>query len=298
MKKNLPLVSAIIITHNRSRILKRAIESVLSQDYKNLEIIVVDDGSTDDTRTIVDEFLTSNSNIIYLKNEVAKGACHARNRGIAVASGDFIAGLDDDDEWSPNRITVFVENYDAQFSMLGSDDLISFGNGAATTTWEKKPIINFSDIANKNLFGNQAFIETERIRSLDGFDESLPSAQDYDMWFRVIQKFGAAKMIPKCLQTIHVEHEYKRISNSRRAFLGYFMFYRKHKGAMTANQRKYQLFNLYFTREKKLSFQMLRTLFVSKKRREMIRYYFMTSSLKVFIKKILISLGYKRKEKK
>ena len=97
-----PLVSVIIPTHNRADLVPLAIQSVLQQTYTNLECIVVDDASTDNTeetvRTIIDE------RIIYLRHENNKHASAARNTGIKYARGEFIAFLDDDDEWLPTKL--------------------------------------------------------------------------------------------------------------------------------------------------------------------------------------------------
>ncbi|HAY4006682.1 TPA: glycosyltransferase family 2 protein, partial [Escherichia coli] len=98
------LVSVYIPTHNRVDMLERAIMSVLKQSYPNIEIIVSDDGSQDNTKKIVTSYMQQYSNIKYVFSSEAKGACHARNLAIAKASGTYITGLDDDDEFTQDRI--------------------------------------------------------------------------------------------------------------------------------------------------------------------------------------------------
>jgi len=95
------LVSCIIPTHNRSLLLKRAVESVINQIYKNLEIIIVNDASRDDTCDVINELKRKDLRIISLVNAKPQGPSAARNRGINIATGAFIAFLDDDDQWMP-----------------------------------------------------------------------------------------------------------------------------------------------------------------------------------------------------
>ena len=103
---NKDLVSIIIPTHNRSGLLPETLQSALSQDYPNIEIIVVDDHSTDDTEKVVDEFIKMNKcqNLSFIKNE-GKGGCCARNTGIKKAKGQFIQFFDDDDIMNTDYIS-------------------------------------------------------------------------------------------------------------------------------------------------------------------------------------------------
>ena len=100
MQRN-PLVTVIIPTYNRGWILKEAIDSVLSQGFEDFELIVVDDGSTDNTQDILDGYARD---IIVLRQD-NRGVSTARNLGIASASGQFIAFLDSDDLWLPGKLT-------------------------------------------------------------------------------------------------------------------------------------------------------------------------------------------------
>ena len=95
------LVSAIITTHNRQDLLLRAVRSVFSQTYKNIELIVVDDASNDRADELLKEF---NLQYIYIPKEESKGGNHARNTGILTAKGEYVALLDDDDYWLPTKI--------------------------------------------------------------------------------------------------------------------------------------------------------------------------------------------------
>ena len=102
------LVTVIITTHNRSDKLKNAIRSVLNQTYVNIEIIVVDDYSSDDTELTIKEFISKYNNIKYYRLDKPSGANVARNIGIMNANGIYITGLDDDDVMLENRIINFI----------------------------------------------------------------------------------------------------------------------------------------------------------------------------------------------
>ncbi|MDZ7721157.1 MAG: glycosyltransferase [Balneolaceae bacterium] len=246
-----PLVSAIITTKNRADLLPRAIESVLNQTYKNIEIIVVDDGSTDDTAAVIAEYQKEHS-IILIRNEESVGACRARNQGIERAQGEFVAGLDDDDEWHPERITLLLENYDDSFACITSNDKMVSSN--RSVVWHKKKKITLNDLLYSNYVGNQVLAKKVRLMEIGGFDESLKAAQDYDLWIRLCEKFGPVKVIQKPLQTIHRGKSTERISNSKSQLHGYLSVYQKHKSKMNRDQRRYQLYNIRLAQGKIRSF--------------------------------------------
>ena len=107
-KSRIPLVSVYIPTYNRSSLLKRAVQSVLSQTIKDIEVIVVDDNSTDDTHEVISKLQKSDDRVVYLKNNKNMGACFNRNRAISEARGKFVTGLDDDDFFLPMRLENFI----------------------------------------------------------------------------------------------------------------------------------------------------------------------------------------------
>ncbi|OSZ82171.1 hypothetical protein CAP35_02565 [Chitinophagaceae bacterium IBVUCB1] len=110
-----PFFSIIIPTYNRSGFIKRAIESVIAQTYTDWELLIVDDGSTDDTAAIINQYSKSDARIRYLYQENQKVSA-ARNNGLANATGRYICFLDSDDEYKQNHLQVFKETIDAGFS--------------------------------------------------------------------------------------------------------------------------------------------------------------------------------------
>ena len=113
-----PLVTVYITTRNRCRLLERAVDSVLAQTYKNYEIIVCNDASTDRTASFLEDMAKKHRNFRYYSTSEAKGACVLRNIAIKEAKGEFITGLDDDDYFLPSRLERFVEQFDVKYSFL------------------------------------------------------------------------------------------------------------------------------------------------------------------------------------
>lgn len=103
-----PLVSIVLCTYNRADLLPRAIDSVQRQTYEHWQLVIVDDGSTDGTARIVDRFMTKEPRIVAVRQQ-NRGLALARNVGIAVAEGDFVAFLDSDDELKPDHLAVRVK---------------------------------------------------------------------------------------------------------------------------------------------------------------------------------------------
>ena len=103
------LVSVIIPTYNRSSFLKEAIQSVLNQSYNNFEIIVIDDGSEDETEKVIQSF--NDSRIKYLKREHTGSPAFIRNQGMKIAKGEYIAFLDSDDLWFPHKLKMQINSF-------------------------------------------------------------------------------------------------------------------------------------------------------------------------------------------
>lgn len=239
--KSEPFVSAIITTKNRANLLPRALDSVLNQTYPNLGVIVVDDGSDDDTPQIIERYQEKHS-ITCIRNEQSLGANKARNAGIEKAKGEFIAGLDDDDEWHPERISILLENYDDSYACITSNDRMISSN--RSIVWRKKSKVTLDDLLFSNHVGNQVLVKKERVLQVGGFDESLAAGQDYDLWIRLCEKFGPIKIVQEPLQNIYQENFKGRISNPKTQLDGYLSVYQKHKIKMNRDQKKYHLYNI------------------------------------------------------
>jgi glycosyltransferase involved in cell wall biosynthesis len=188
MKKRLdkPLVTVIIPTYNRGWIVEEAIDSVLNQDFSDFELIVVDDGSDDNTR----EILGAYANAITVLNQPNRGVSAARNRGIAEASGRLIAFLDSDDLWLPGKLATQVkfseENADA---MINQTQEIWLRNGIRVNP--KKRHHKFSGMIFERSLAlclvspSAVMIRKSLFDTVGLFDERLPACEDYDLWLRI-----------------------------------------------------------------------------------------------------------------
>ena len=181
-----PLISVIIPTYNRGWIIKEAIDSVLAQDYVNFELIVVDDGSTDDTHDILNSY---QSNFLVLRQN-NKGVSAARNRGLAAASGRFIAFLDSDDTWLPQKLSrqvdFFQSNPDA---LICQTEEIWIRNNVRVNPKKrhKKPsgMIFEPSLSLCLVSPSAVMIKKNLFEEVGFFDETLPACEDYDLWLRV-----------------------------------------------------------------------------------------------------------------
>lgn len=187
-----PLVSVVIPTYERSDFIQRAIESVVNQSYKNVEILVVDDNDPDtvyrkQTEKKIIELQKKYKNIKYIKHDKNKGGSAARNNGVQYAAGEYIAFLDDDDTFLPLKIEkqldfLISNKLDMVFcySILSKDE----------NTKIYKP--KFADSKNYikyllvyNFIGTQTILCTKKsILKINGFDESLQRCQDWDLAIR------------------------------------------------------------------------------------------------------------------
>lgn len=185
------MISVIIPTHNRSDLLVRAIDSALNQTYDNIEIIVVSDGSTDNTEEVVSKY--EDSRIRFIGYEDAKGANFARNLGIKSAEGEYVAFLDDDDEWTEDKLNKqlveFLKKDKVGLVYTGIEHIYVDYD----TTYTSTPYLsgNLSkDILFRNYIGStsSAMAKTELVRKVGMFDVKMPAKQDYDLWIRICQE--------------------------------------------------------------------------------------------------------------
>lgn len=175
-----PLVSVVIATYKRSGLVPRAIESVRKQTYRNVEILVVDDGSPDNTRAVVESI--PDDRIRYIRHEKNKGLPAARNTGIRAAQGEYIAFLDDDDEWREDKLEKqlqAVENYDAV--VCGA--LIS----GRMRVLHNRPNVTLDDLRNYIPDPSGLLVKANVIKDLL-FDESLKLGEDWDVFIRIAQR--------------------------------------------------------------------------------------------------------------
>jgi hypothetical protein len=197
----MPKVSVVIPTHNRAEVVGEAVESVLEQTYRDFEIIVVDDGSTDSTPAAVGRYLASHrERVRYLWQENA-GAPAARNAGMRVATGDYVAFLDSDDLYLPRRLEVGVgaleadpgcgASYVDQRTLDASGDVLLASRisrfGGPASGWILPALLR-GDLIQTNTIT----IRRQVLDAVGGFDERLWSGQDTDLWWRIAERWPMA----------------------------------------------------------------------------------------------------------
>jgi len=198
--KETPLVSVIIPTYNRSNYVQKAIDSVLSQSYKNLELIVIDDGSTDDTEEVIRSKYVNK--LKYIKQE-NQGESKARNVGISLSNGKYLAFLDSDDKWHPDKLMHLVKFFekmqqiDPKTTLVCSSAWLIDGDGNLI---KRKPIGRLKNIEKllpcdylkKPHIGgpsNIVFLK-EHIIDIGGFDEKIKYGEDWDLIIKLRSKYN------------------------------------------------------------------------------------------------------------
>ncbi len=179
-------VSIIIPTYNRGWIIEEAIESVLAQNFIDFELIVVDDGSTDNTL----EILNSYRDDITVLRQNNKGVSAARNRGLSEASGRFIAFLDSDDLWLPEKLSRQVDYFNLNpDAMICQTEEIWVRNGVRVNPKKRHKKLSgmiFEPSLDLCLVSPSAvMIRRSLFEEVGGFDETLPACEDYDLWLRI-----------------------------------------------------------------------------------------------------------------
>jgi len=203
----MPFISVIIPTRNRYEILKGAVDSVLAQTCTDYDLIVVDDGSTDDTPLIEEEY---RGRLKYIRQKHA-GVSAARNHGILVSSSPWIAFLDSDDLWMPDKLWVHCEYLESlnREERIHQVDEIWIRNGRRVNPGKrhaKRGGWIFSDSLHLCLVSPSATImHRTLLEETGGFDEKLPACEDYDLWLRVSWKERIG-YIPQYMVTRHGGH--------------------------------------------------------------------------------------------
>jgi glycosyltransferase involved in cell wall biosynthesis len=241
MSQKSPLVSVYIPTKNRRELLSNAIDSILKQTYSNVEIIVVDDGSSDGTFEFLEKLMKTTKNLQIFRNETSIGACASRNIAIKNARGTFISGLDDDDVFLSNRIESLVAAYNEKFAFVCSSMLWDYGRNKRLIDFVPGEI-SLEQQLSYNEATSQVLVEKERVLSVGGFDENLVSCQDYDLWTRLIFRYGNAYRISAPSYIINDTGSSVRMIRGKNSVKGYYQFLKKHKHLMNSANLKNQKF--------------------------------------------------------
>lgn len=196
MTDRTPLVSVIVPTYNRPERLVRSLESIAHQTYENLEIVVVDDGSeppaADAVAPLREDFPYE---VVVIRHDENRGANAARNTGIREASGDFLAFLDDDDEWAPSKVTRQVEAFrgaPADVGLVYTALRIVDDEGTVVRTTDASAAGDVTrQLLCRNLIGSFSCVMVRSAAAADAgpLDEAFPSWQDLDWYIRLSENW-------------------------------------------------------------------------------------------------------------
>jgi len=188
-------VSVIIPTFDRASVLSNAINSVVGQSFTSLELIIVDDGSTDGTAQLVDEWLEKDARISYYRQN-NQGVSSARNLGISKATGEWLAFLDSDDEWLPQKLAKQMELLDSSDHLVCHAEEIWVRNGKRVNQM-KKHQKQGGDVFEKSLAmcamsPSSIVIHKSVFDHVGYFDENFIVCEDYDLWLRIAARYEVA----------------------------------------------------------------------------------------------------------
>jgi len=242
--KENPTVSAIIPTYNRAQLLPRSVQSVLNQTLQNFEIIIVDDGSIDNTEEIVKEFQRKDKRIRYIKQERNKGAGAARNVGIKAARGEYIAFIDSDDEWLPEKLEKHIKVFKNAPSEVG----VVYA-GCWRIENDKKMYIPQSWVTKKEgdihqelmergigfIITNSLVVKKSAFKKVGLFDEGLPSLEEWELAIR-LSRYYSFRYINEALSQSVMEPDSISISHHA-AIKAYKLILERHYEEFKKNKR-------------------------------------------------------------
>ena len=216
----MPTVSVIIPTYNRRNYVPASIQSVLDQTYGDYEIVVVDDGSTDNTRELLERWIESGT-IRYIRQE-NKGAAAASNRGFKEASGELITFLDSDDLWPEDKLewqVQYLREHPEMGAVGGAHQFIDKDGEKS-----KSPIVREGEYAFENVFTGTpvvsigaALIRCRLVDEAGGFDESIET-QDFDLWMKLARRGCRIAIFPRVSLYYRVHGENCSLQNGLRQY--------------------------------------------------------------------------------
>lgn len=192
-------ISVIICTHNRASYIVRAVNSVLAQTHKNIELIIVDDASTDNTKDVLDQY-KNNASVKIFKNDSNLGISESRNKGVSLASGTYIAVLDSDDYWTdPQKLEkqVAILESNPHIGIVGSaiTCITPDGEKIKDAIYKLKDVAIRDKILIKNQFAHSAVLfRKDAFLEVGGYDLTLTCAQDFDVWLKIGRNHAFANL--------------------------------------------------------------------------------------------------------
>lgn len=247
------LVSVIMPTHNRSDLLPRACRSVLEQTYRDLELIIVDDASTDNTQEVASQLVRSDNRVRYIRNDANVGAPEARNIALTHAKGEYVAFLDDDDEWLPPKLEL-------QVPLMEGHAVVGCLYNKNRRPHSIPQVLGKVPVAGKTIeqfhFDGRGFCpgsmlsRTEYVRQVGGFSKDLAGPEGMDLFMQLVSRFGKAVYIKLPLHIYHTNdsHGKPRITTSDILLRGAEREFEKNKHLRSPAAQRYRLCDIELIR--------------------------------------------------
>lgn len=212
-----PLVSVIMPVYNAEKYLKRAVESILNQTYREFEFIIIDDASTDSTSKILKSFKRKDKRITLIRNKANLGVTKSLNEAVARACGKYIIRMDADDWSYPDRFKLQVELMEKNPEVVVSGSYVEVCDSKLKTKYIRKYHRSDTDIRKHifrySPFAHPATIWKTAVLKKERYNETLTTCQDYELYFRV-GKIGKFMNLDKCLLKLRLhDHSISTVQN-------------------------------------------------------------------------------------
>jgi glycosyltransferase involved in cell wall biosynthesis len=229
MNTNPPLVSVVIPTYNRPNFLQRALESVLKQNYKQTEIIIVDDCPSDPVREIVESY--TDDRIEYIQHEENKGVCAARNTGIKNITGKYVSFLDDDDRWNEKKLQQQVQLIgtadDIDIVYTGVRRVDNSGNTLSVARPKYRGDIGKQILLNNFVPFSSILVDQHTIQRTGDLDEYLTNWEDWEWNIRLAQESKFDFIKEPLVTTDRGEHHTRSDNFEQKRDIGFSRFIKK-----------------------------------------------------------------------
>ena len=250
------LVSVILTNYNYSKFLSKCIDSVINQTYKNIEIIIIDDCSTDNSQNIILEYKEKHHNILTIFNSKNLGVINARNVGIDMSNGEYLCFLDADDYWDKNKINLQL-NLTLQYDLSFCDMFIidEFNNISSVKTHKNSfDIYNFKTLLKYNFIPHSSLMLKKSILSDIRYRE-IPKTRFSD---KICNLFSVRRFI-------HEDYDfllrlYKFNNPNTRYINKKLIFYRKHSNSFSTGLKK-KIFSVLFIFNNSLNYNLLTSIY-------------------------------------
>jgi glycosyltransferase involved in cell wall biosynthesis len=222
-------------THNRARDVGRAAASVLAQNVDNLELVIVDDSSTDDTGDVLDRLASSDRRVRVVSTNETVGPCVARNRGLEVAEGDLVAFCDDDDAWFPGVGEVVMDFLAGHPDVVAASSwhVVLHADSGGAAVFRGPLEYDSSQLLWQNLVALPfAVLRRGALSFAISFDPDLPTGEDWDLWLRCSHD-GLVRTVPH-VGYLYTQHRGSRVTRTSEAQVtGRRNFVEKHGASMS-----------------------------------------------------------------